>query len=242
MAIELVKGGSVTCVDNNYDIYYNGTSLRMIYACDTANNVCTLVYCKPLTVTFNYLAVDTDLSSLNRSINASACKGCCCFTYTNNDLCVYAKSGCGIGIRYNTTLSVTVQDTTPVCTGTCGIYDYCIWTSNDLNSACVCICAYYKYKAVVETLDTRIGNKYSLSPTNKTITSAIYSVNTGICAHETRTISPMCTFCGAGTIISNPSITRTVAYCVTNTVTGETRRNSSGIENEESSINLTFDF
>lgn len=241
MAIELVNGSSVTCVDNNYDIYYNGTSLRMIYACDTANNVCTLVYCKPLTVTFNYLAVDTDLSSLNRSINASACKGCCCFAYTNNDLRVCA-SGSGIGIRYNTTLSVTVQDTTPVCTGTCGIYDYCIWTSNDLNSACVCICAYYKQASVVTPLETCIGNKYSLSPTNKTITSATYSVNTGICACQVRAISNMCTFCGAGTIISNPSITRTVAYCVTNTVTGETRRNSSGIENEDGSTSFTFDF
>ena len=221
---------------------YNNTTVREVWVCDTSTATCTKVFPDAVVIPFNYLAVDTDLSSLNRSINASACKGCCCFAYTNNDLRVYACSGNGIGIRYNTTLSVTVQDTTPVCTGTCGIYDYCIWTSNDLNSACVCICAYYKYKAVVETLDTCIGNKYSLSPTNKTITSATYSVNTGICACETRTISPMCTFCGAGTIISNPSITRAVAYCVTNTVTGETRRNSSGIENEESSINLTFDF
>ena len=39
MAIELVNGGSVTCVDNNYNITYNGTALRRIYACDTANNV-----------------------------------------------------------------------------------------------------------------------------------------------------------------------------------------------------------
>jgi hypothetical protein len=44
MAIELVNGGSVTCVDNNYNITYNGNFVNKVYACDTTNNVCTLVY------------------------------------------------------------------------------------------------------------------------------------------------------------------------------------------------------
>ena len=44
MAIELVNGGSVTCVDNSYNITYNGNFVNKVYACDKTNNVCTLVY------------------------------------------------------------------------------------------------------------------------------------------------------------------------------------------------------
>ena len=248
MAIELVNGGSVTCVDNNYDIYYNGTTLRRIYACDTANNVCTLVYCKPQpTVTFNYLAVDTDLSSLNRSADISVygVLGCSSAQCNCNNLYFCGAKGCAL-IRYNTTLSVTLEDTTPVCTGTCGIYDYCIWTANDFNSACVRmeVCECIRCDAYMCRYNPSCS--YSVSPTNKTTTSATYSVNSSVLACKCKSVAggswQICCLCGSGTVTSNPSITRTVSYCATNTVTGETRCDFTGIENEESSINFTFDF
>lgn len=156
MAIELVKGGSVTCVDNSYNITYNGTKLRMIYACDTANNVCTLVYCKPqLTVTYNYQGFDAVASYSDNDIDTGwFCDTCESWTdcllhdetfgdYTAH-VCYTLDSGNHTLINTYVTGFLdaprvkTFSDNTPSCTGLSNGYCYCIYTCNLFKTPTFC--------------------------------------------------------------------------------------------------------
>ena len=160
MAIELVKGGSVTCVDNSYNVSYNGTTLRRIYACDTANNVCTLVYCRnQLTVTYNYQGFDGVASYSNNSVTtdcfyappppqygcllldktfgdytAHMCYRNCSDSSTIGRVCIWTYVTGTLPAPTITTLS----DNTPSCTGLSNGYCYCIYTCNLFKTPTFC--------------------------------------------------------------------------------------------------------
>lgn len=51
MAIQLIQNGVTTCIDNSYNINYNGTALEEIWFCDTSNATCTQVWKKKLGLT-----------------------------------------------------------------------------------------------------------------------------------------------------------------------------------------------
>jgi hypothetical protein len=156
MAIELVNGGSVTCVDNNYNITYNGTPVKRIYACDTANNVCTLVYCKnQLTVTYNYYGFDGVASYADNDVTTGCfCCGKCmmyncvlaektfgdytaymCYTRDNNIRdCIFTYVTGSLAAPPVTTFT----DNTPSCTGLTNGYCYCICTCNLFKTPTFC--------------------------------------------------------------------------------------------------------
>lgn len=156
MAIELVNGGSVTCVDNSYNISYNGTTVRRIYACDTANNVCTLVYCKnQLTVTYNYYGFDGVASYPDNNVTTDCfCCGKCmqyncilaektfgdytahmCYTRSNNRQdCIFTYVTGTLAAPPITTF----VDNTPSCTGLTNGYCYCICTRNLFKTPTFC--------------------------------------------------------------------------------------------------------
>ena len=160
MAIELVKGSSVTCVDNSYNVNYNGTTLRRIYACDTTNNVCTLVYCRnQLTVTYNYFGFDGIASYSDNSVTTD----CFCAPQPPQYTCLlldktfgdYTAHMCYRNCSQSSTINkvciwtyvtgtlpappiTTFVDNTPSCTGLTNGYCYCICTCNLFKTPTFC--------------------------------------------------------------------------------------------------------
>ena len=218
MAIELVKGGSVTCVDNNYNITYNGTALRRIYACDTANNVCTLVYCKnQLTVTYNYYGFDGVASYSDNNVDT----GCFCYVcsawsgallkdrafgdnYTAH-MCYTLDGNCA---RINTYVTGTLPappvttfvDNTPSCTGLTNGYCYCICTRNLFKTPTFCF---------VVLGDTTNSNETTLNCTHRIAHTSDYK---SITYCETSISNPGgYTFIGCG---ANPFVDWATRACV----------------------------